>query len=395
MDFLRPVRAFDAAQQRHRWLAIPMAVVKKFGDDQGGNLAALVAYYAFFSLFPLLLVLVTILGYVLQGDPSTQESIRNSVLAQFPIIGSDISKNIHQIHGHVIALVIGIVTSLLAGLGVTSAAQNAMDRIWAVPFKDRPNFLHSRLRGLALLMSLGVMFLLATLASGLVTGGLGGPLAKVGGILLSVVLNVGLFLAAFRFMTVPTVKTRDLRVGVLVAAIAWTILQVIGGIYIGHVFKHSTSTYGFFGIVIALLVWLHLGAQITLYAAEVNVVLARRLWPRSLMGPPSSQADERTLTALAKVEERHHTETVDVAFTDPEPETVRAPEPAARQPDARTAGPPRRAGSSQAATSTDHPRPDIRRTSSARAPRSPGSAPPSRPPPTPRADVQASPGHRR
>ena len=326
------------------------------------------------------------------------------MLAQFPIIGSDISKNVHQIHGHVLALVIGLVTSLLAGLGVTSAAQNAMDRIWAVPFKDRPNFLHSRLRGLALLMSLGVMFLLATLASGLVTGGLGGPLAKVGGILLSVVLNVGLFLAAFRFMTVPTVKTRDLRVGVLVAAIAWTILQVIGGIYIGHVFKHSTSTYGFFGIVIALLVWLHLGAQITLYAAEVNVVLARRLWPRSLMGPPSSQADERTLTALAKVEERHHTETVDVAFTDPEPETMRARGArdracpgARRQPTRapRTAGPPRRAGSSQAATSTDHPRPDIRRTSSARAPRSPGSAPPSRPPPTPRADVQASPGHRR
>jgi membrane protein len=326
VDFMRPVRAFDAAQQRHRWLAVPMAVVKKFGDDQGGNLAALVAYYAFFSLFPLLLVLVTILGYVLQGDPSLQHSIRDSVLAQFPIIGSDIKKNIHEIHGHVVALVLGLATSLLAGLGVTSAAQNAMDRIWAVPFKDRPNFLRSRLRGLALLMSLGVMFLLATLASGLVSGGLGGPLAKVGGILVSLLLNVGLFLAAFRFMTVPSVKTRDLRVGVLVAAIAWTILQVIGGLYIGHVFKHSTSTYGFFGIVIALLVWLHLGAQITLYAAEVNVVLARRLWPRSLMGPPSSQADERTLTALAKVEERHDTETVDVAFANPEPDPQ--PDPA-------------------------------------------------------------------
>ena len=240
-------------------------------------------------------------------------------------------------------------------------------------------------------MSLGVMFLLATLASGLVTGGLGGPLAKVGGILLSVVLNVGLFLAAFRFMTVPTVKTRDLRVGVLVAAIAWTILQVIGGIYIGHVFKHSTSTYGFFGIVIALLVWLHLGAQITLYAAEVNVVLARRLWPRSLMGPPSSQADERTLTALAKVEERHHTETVDVAFTDPEPETVRAPEPEtvrprSRRPPTGLLEQPVRRG---APGHLKRPRAQttLGRASGARralrAPRSPGSAPPSRPPPTP------------
>ncbi len=314
MDFLRPVRAFDAAQQRRTWLAIPMAVVKKFGEDQGGNLAALVAYYSFFSLFPLMLVLVTILGYVLQGDPSTQQSIKDSVLAQFPIIGSDISKNVHELHGHVVALVIGLVTSLLAGLGVTRAAQNAMDRIWAVPFKHRPSFVKARLRGLALLVSLGVMFLLATLASGLVTGGLGGPLAKVGGIVLSLVLNVGLFLAAFRFMTSPSVPTRCLLIGVGLAAFAWTILQVIGGIYIGHVFKHSTSTYGFFGIVIALLVWLHLGAQITLYCAEVNVVVARRLWPRSLMGPPSRRADERALTALAKVEERHENETVDVEF---------------------------------------------------------------------------------
>src|SRR5690242_4153399 len=108
-----------------------MAVVKKFGDDQGGNLAALVAYYAFFSLFPLLLVLVTILSYVLQGDPSLQDSIKTSVLAQFPIIGSEISHNIHSLHGHILTLVIGVTISLLGGLGVTQAAQQAFDRVWA------------------------------------------------------------------------------------------------------------------------------------------------------------------------------------------------------------------------------------------------------------------------
>jgi hypothetical protein len=80
------------------------------------------------------------------------------------------------------------------------------------------------------------------------------------------------------------------------------------------VLKHSTSTYGVFGRVIALLIWLHLGAQMTLYAAELNVVLARRLWPRTLLGPPTVPADEETLTALAKVEERHDTEQVKVEF---------------------------------------------------------------------------------
>src|SRR5437764_11886204 len=147
-----------------------MAVLKKFGDDQGGNLAALVAYYAFFSLFPLLLVLVTILNYVLQGDPATQNSIKSSVLAQFPIIGNEIKQNIHELHGHVLALVIGVVTSLLAGLAVTQAAQNAFDRIWAVPFKYRRDFIWSRLRGLLLLVSLSPLFILATLASVLRTG---------------------------------------------------------------------------------------------------------------------------------------------------------------------------------------------------------------------------------
>jgi membrane protein len=315
VDLLRPVRAFDRTQQRHRWLAVPIAVVKKFGDDQGGSLAALVAYYSFFSLFPLLLVLVTILAYVLHGDPAAQHSISNSVLNQFPVIGQDIRKNIHGIHGNAVALVIGLLTSLWAGLGVTQAAQSAFDRIWAVAFKDRSDFLRSRLRGIALLISLGLMFVAATLASGVVAGGLGGPPAKVAGIVISLLLNFALFLAAFRFMTAKSVATRCLWVGVVVAGVAWEILQVLGGYYIGHVFKHSTSTYGFFGIVIALLIWLHLGAQITLYAAEINVVLTRKLWPRSLFGPPSVPADEETLRALAKVEERHDNEQVDVEFT--------------------------------------------------------------------------------
>jgi uncharacterized BrkB/YihY/UPF0761 family membrane protein len=94
----------------------------------------------------------------------------------------------------------------------------------------------------------------------------------------------------------------------------WELLQVVGGFYINHVWRHASSTYSQFALVIALLVWLHLGAQVTLYSAEINVVLARKLWPRSLMGPPEEPADERALAALAKVEERHDQEKVDVRF---------------------------------------------------------------------------------
>jgi membrane protein len=311
VDPLRPVRAFDRHQQVHPWLAIPVAVIKKFGDDQGASLAALVAYYSFFSLFPLLLVFVTVLGFVLQGDPGAQRSVEHSVLGQFPIIGQRITP--HALHGRAVALVVGLATSLWAGLSVTQAAQNALDRVWAVPFKHRPNFLNSRLRGLALLISLGILFLLASLASGLVLGGLGGPLLKVAGIILSLLLNFALFLAAFRLMTSDTVQTHCLWVGVLFAAVFWEILQILGGVYIGHVLKNTTGTYAQFGFVIALLVFLHLGAQMTLIAAEINVVLDRRLWPRSVLAP-SVRADEMALTALAKVEERVEHEKIDVRF---------------------------------------------------------------------------------
>jgi YihY family inner membrane protein len=328
MDVLRPVRAFDRVQQQHRGLALPMAVVKKFSDDGAGGLAALIAYYGFFSLFPLLLVLFTVLAYVLHGDPTAQKSIGSSVLSQFPVIGSDIQKNIHTLHGHVFALLVGVIGSLLGGLGVTLAAQKAFDRVWAVPFKDRPDFIRSRLRGLALLVVLGLLFIVSTLASGLVTGGLGGPAAKAGGIAVSLVANFALFLAAFRLLTSATIGTSCLWVGVCVAAVLWEFLQAVGGYYVGHVLKHSTNTYGLFGLVIALLVWLRLGAQILIYSAEINVVLARKLWPRSLLGPPAAPADEATLTALAKVEERSREEQIEVEFrTDGSESRARDPSP--------------------------------------------------------------------
>jgi YihY family inner membrane protein len=292
-------------------MAIPIAVVKKFGDDQAGRLAALVAYYSFFSLFPLLLVFVTMLGYILQGDTGAQKSVENSVLGQFPIIGEKITP--HALHGSTVALVLGLLTSLWAGLGVTQAAQGALDTVWAVPLKHRPDFLWSRLRGLALLISLGVLFILASLASGVVNGGLGGPALKIVGIVLSLALNFALFMVGFRFLTSDTVAMRHLWVGVAVAALFWEILQIVGGIYIGHVLKNASGTYAQFGFVIALLVWLHLGAQLTLFAAEINVVVTRKLWPRSLFSP-EIDADKEALTALAKIEERTDQEKIDVRF---------------------------------------------------------------------------------
>lgn len=311
MDLLGPVRRFDAFQQRHKGWAIPMAVIRKFGNDQAGNLAALIAYYAFFSIFPLLLVFTTILGFVVQGNTSLYNDVQNSVLGHFP--GIDLKT--HQLTGSVPALIIGAVGSVWGGLGVTNAAQNAFDRVWAVPFKDRPDFIHSRLRGLLLLVSLGTMFIASAVVTAIVTTIFGGVLARIGGYAISLALNFGLYVAAFRFLTAATVPTRCMWLGAAVGAVFLEILTLVGSYYVKHTVSHASNTYGTFATVIGLLVWLHLLAQMTLYAAEINVVVVRKLWPRSLLGPPEAPADQETLAALAKVEERHDEERVDVHFT--------------------------------------------------------------------------------
>ena len=311
MDPLRPIRKLDSYQQEHAWLAIPVAVVRKFSDDQAGNLAALVAYYALVSLYPLLLVMTTILGFVFQHNLSAQHAIEKSVLGQFPVVHLTISTG--ALTGKVSSLVIGLSVSLFGALGVTGAAQNAFDRVWAVPFKDRPDFLKSRLRGLALFAVLGLLFVVATVVTGF-TSGIHGPPGKLAAVAGGLLLDFGLFFAAFRFLTANSIPTRDLWIGVGVSAAFWSVLQYFGGYYVNHVVRHTSPLGSTFATVIGFIVFLHLGAFVTLYATEINVVLERKLWPRSLIGPPDAPADEQTLTALAKVEERHDTEQVEVRF---------------------------------------------------------------------------------
>ena len=282
MTFGEPTRAVDRFQRRHRRLAFVVAVLKKFDDDQGVQLGALIAYYGFFSLFPLLLVFVTILGFVLQGDRGAQESVLHSTLSQFPIIGTQLEQNVHSLKGSGVALAIGLVGTLLAGLGVTGATQNAFNVVWGIPRGKRPNFLRWRLRGLGLLAALGVLSIIATGAAGLVTAQTTGVVETLVGVLVALAANLLLFFLAFRLLTVREIGTGDLIPGVIVAAVLWQILEHAGGFYVDHVVRHAQATSGLFAFVLGLLTWLYLGGQVTVLAAEVNVVRTRQLWPRKL-----------------------------------------------------------------------------------------------------------------
>jgi inner membrane protein YhjD len=277
--------------------------MKKFGDDQAGNLAALIAYYGFLSLFPLMMVLVTLLGLLLRNNPELQDTIRTSALANFPVLGGQISDNVDSLPGSGLALGIGLALALWAGLGVMKVLQTAMNAVWNVPYRARPNFWVSLLRAIIMLLVLGVITI-ASAAAGSVGGGSDNWLLAIFGIAMSVVLNLVLFLLAFRILTSEDVTWADVFPGALIAAVAWTTLQATGGFIVSHRLQGASDTYGAFAIVIGLLAWIYLGAQVTLFAAEVNVVMKRRLWPRAIVQPPLTEADERAFKSYAEQEER-------------------------------------------------------------------------------------------
>jgi uncharacterized BrkB/YihY/UPF0761 family membrane protein len=196
-----------------------------------------------------------------------------------------------------------------------------MAQVWNIPDPERPGFFPRMGRGLLMLVALALGLALSTATAGLVGFVAHGALAWIGGLLGSVAVNSGLYLVCFRILTPDEVTLRQLLPGCLAAGPAWTALQTFGGILVAHQLRHSTQIYGFFGTVLGLAAWLHLAALITLYAAEANVVRARRLWPRALTKASLTRADREVLDALVRQEERRPgQEEVSIAFSDQRPE---------------------------------------------------------------------------
>ncbi len=316
------VEALDAYQRRHRRVGFPLAVLYKFADDQGGYLAALLTYYGFLSLFPLLLLLVTVLGHALAGDPQAQLRVLDSALSQVPVLGRQIRDDVQGLQGSTSALVTGVLGSLYGGIGVAQAGQNAMNTLWAVPRHRRPNPFLSRLRSLVAVLALGTGLVLTTVLSGLVASvdaaGVGAA-GRVLGLLVALVGNAALFLAGFRMLTVERVPFRALVPGALAAAVGWQVLQAVGGYLVTRTLSRASEVYGVFGVVLGLFVFLYAAALITLVCAEINVVRARRLWPRSLLTPFTDDveltpADERSYEGMATSQKTKGFEEVDVSF---------------------------------------------------------------------------------
>jgi uncharacterized BrkB/YihY/UPF0761 family membrane protein len=270
----------------------------------------------------LLLLLSTALGFVLHGHPQAQKDVLKTALADFPIIGAQLQSSTHSLQGSTIAVVVGILGTLYGAQGVGQAALNAMNSIWNVPYKSWPNFFGRRLRGYLWLGVLGLATIAATTLAGFGTAWLHGGLGLLWSTLVAFAINLGVFYVVFTLLVAEPLGWRDVALGVVLATVFWQALQLVGGFYVRHSLTHADEVYGFFAIVIGLLSWLFVAAQLMLLAAEINVVRRYHLWPRSLTQPPLTAADRVTFERLARMQERRHEVVVSISFT---PEADRQP----------------------------------------------------------------------
>jgi membrane protein len=317
----------DRFQRKHRGAGFPLAVAYKYFDDFGAFLAALLTYYGFVSLFPLLLLLSTALGFILSGDHRLQQEVLTSALHQFPVIGGDLARP-KRLGGGTVGLIVGILGSLYGGLGVAQAFQYAMNTVWGVPRNNRPNPFKARGRSLLLLATAAVAVMSTTVLSILAGGGAGalGAATRFLALAASVVISAAVSVFAFRFAAARRLSVRDVAPGAIGTAVIWQLLQSFGVIYVRHVVKHATATNAVFAIVLGLLAFLYITATAVLLCAEINVVRVNRMHPRSLLTPFTDNVtlttgDRRAYSRQAKAQRSKGFEHVDVNFDPPSPES--------------------------------------------------------------------------
>ena len=315
----------DAWQRRRRAVGIPVAVVYKFFDDQGGYLASVITYYAFVAIFPLMLIGSSVLGFVLQGHPELQQQILSSALAQFPIVGDQLGRP-EGIRGSTSAVLIGAVTAMYGIIGLGQAAHNAINVCWAVPRNIRLNPIISRLRSLVWIVGAGLALVFIAVVTSV-----GSHLDVLGldfsaevhwvALLLSVLVNTFVLALMMQVSTPRDERLREVLPGAAFIAVLWQLLQLLGGAYVEHVVKKSNEMNAVFAVVLGLVALIYIATVLAMLGIEVNVVLIKRLYPRALLTPFTdavqlTEADKRVYREYAQAQRHKGFEQIEVSFGD-------------------------------------------------------------------------------
>ncbi len=320
------VRRVDAVQQRHKASAFVVGMIKKYGDDNGGVLVANLAHSGFVSLFPLVLVLVTLLGLVASNNPAVRQQVLQAVAHQVPIIGNQLTGNVQQLRrSSIIGLIVGLIVLTWGATGLAQAGLFTMEQVWNLPGPARPGYFQRLGRAVVFLAALGLGVVVTTALTSLGLYGHGPGVVDVAGEILVAAANIAMFFLSFRVLTPKGVPTRKLVPGAAAGGLAWTLLQALGTYVVGHL-RETDAVYGAFATVLVLLAWISLSVEITVYAAELNVVLARRLWPRSIVQPPLTEADRAVLAAQALQNQRRDDQRIHVSYSDLPPHAAAAAE---------------------------------------------------------------------
>jgi membrane protein len=288
----------DRFQQRHPTVGLPFAVHKRFGEHDGGRLAATISYYSFFSVFPLMLVFVTVLGIVLENNKDLRDQLVDGALGQIPVIGSQLADSSSTIPGSGWVLVLGIVTALWAGLGAVGALQQALDDLADVPVHERPNMVVKKARSVAFLALFAVGLAVSTLSSNVATLFDVGALSGALGLVISGLVDAGLLLMMFTVLPTRRRPVAELLPGMVVGALGLVALQQAGSFVVRRYIAGASDTYGTFAIVIALLSWFALVSRLVLLSAQLNAVLADGLSPRRMLADSPVTDADRLATML-------------------------------------------------------------------------------------------------
>jgi YihY family inner membrane protein len=318
------VRRVDKAQQRHNAPGFVFGIIKKFGDDNAGALVTNLAYAGFVSLFPLLLILTTILGLVASADPAIRERALDAVGKQVPVIGQQLTGSVHELRqSSIIGLIVGVVVLLWGTTRLAQAGIFTMEQVWNLPGPARVGYFPRLLRCLQFLGVLGLGVVVTTTLTGLEAFSHQRVLTIVMATILAMITNAGMFLIGFRVLTPGSIRLRQLLPGAITGGIVWTALQTVGTILVRHAL-HGAAAYGVFATVLGLLAWVYLGAEVAVYAAELNVVVVRRLWPRAIVQPPLTEADRHSMALQALQNQRREEQQIRVTFNDRPPGVRRA-----------------------------------------------------------------------
>lgn len=309
----------DAAQRAFRPAAFAVAVWRKAGDDSAGYLSVLLSFYAFLAVFPLLLVLATVLGLLLRNDPHAQQSVLHSALSEFPVIGTQLKANIHSLSGTGFGLTVGLIGTAWGARGLSAAAQWACNTVWQIPYTRRPSWLHRQGRGLALLAVI-VVDVLANGTLTTVSGVSDGHSLAVEwiGAIVSTLVNAAFFTLGLRLAIAKEVPVWSFLRAACATAVVWQALLSLGSYLVGHELRHAEDLYGVFGIVLGLIAWLNVQARVTLYLLEADCVRARKLWPRTLDGPRLVPGDLRAFESYAKAQQRRSSVRISIDYIHPD-----------------------------------------------------------------------------